>query len=178
MIEMNLNNSPAHVAEKKSSGKPKKNARLLILVIILAIILFITTFLIKDDTTQGNAISAVKSLGDIVEIVVDSISGKSHEIPVEIKEDDTTKFEQLDYKSIVLDDLLKNVSIEISFDTIIVLNYKSFVAKGSSRNKDAIGALLSKLDENNWELLPKPKTNIRENNGIYYFQIEAIGKKL
>lgn len=177
MIEMNIN-IPAHVSDKKSGNKSKKSVKFLILVVIIALVLCIPTFLITKNSTQENTESEVKSLGDIVEIVVDSISGKSHEIPVEVKVDDTTKLQQLDYETLVLDDLLKNVSIEISFDTIIVLDYKSFIARGSSKNKDAISALLSKLDANNWELLPRPQTNIRENNGIYNFQIEAIGKDL
>lgn len=178
MIYINLADSPAYIA-KNSNGSTRKAAKYLFILFMFLLISFVAIFLVKtmfiDKFPKDNKVAISESVIEEIPII--------EEFPIiDYENEKAVKFEQIESKTEEnansLDNLLKSVSNEISFDTIIVVDDKNFIAQGSSKNRDAVSNFLATLKANNWELLPKPKTSIHEDGGVYNFRIEAFGKNL
>jgi hypothetical protein len=192
MIEMNLIDSPSYIVGNYSSDSAKKNAGVLLVAIVAVLIPLLSIFLVRaifdssilqaDETPKVMVPKEVKSRTvkeRIVEEIIDSVKvGSVLEIPIADKNyEELAKWEQVDYEvkfnAIALENFTKIIPKGITFNMIKVSDYKNFIADGTAPDKETLLALLSKFRVNGWELLPKPKTNIRDGGNFYYFHIEA-----
>ncbi|MDR0304149.1 MAG: PilN domain-containing protein [Chitinispirillales bacterium] len=192
MIEINLINSPAYVIGNYTEPFVKKTAGIIVVTAIFILIPVFSFFWVQTAEERfadnGEDLMGVMETSQevktrtmmdaIVEEIVDPVSKIFPKNAIGNKNyEEMAKWEQINYEVkftfLLLEAFSKIPPSGVLFNNIRVSDYKLLVADGTAPDKETISTMLSRLKTSEWELLPKPKTSIRDGGSFYYFHIEA-----
>jgi hypothetical protein len=104
----------------------------------------------------------------------------SVELPVNVIDPEKmSRFERINYEvkfmPLLLEEFARLVPQGITFNSIRIFNFESVVAEGTSPSRALVSNFLAAFRSNGeeWELLPRPQTTIREVGNFYEFRLEA-----